>query len=120
MKAPVRCAQAIRARRRAINDAFRNSSGSSIVKGQAEYYELVSRLVRGQTLLGKVLHDVRVALDYLTTRPEVDPSRIGFIGHSYGGRMAISASAFDGRIRAAVSNCGCVNYRNSLTRDAGI
>jgi dienelactone hydrolase len=92
----------------------------SAIEGQAEYYELASRLVRGQTLLGKVLHDVRVALDYLATRPEVDPSRIGFIGHSYGGRMAIWASAFDERIRATVSNCGCVNYRNSLTRDAGI
>src|SRR5215469_15211800 len=34
--------------------------------------------------------------------------------------MAIWASAFDERIRAAVSNCGCVNYWNSLTRDAGI
>jgi dienelactone hydrolase len=92
----------------------------SAIGGQAEYYELASRLVRGQTLLGKVLHDVRIALDYLATRPEVDPSRIGFIGHSYGGRMAIWASAFDERIRASVSNCGCVNYRNSLTRDAGI
>ena len=92
----------------------------SAIAGQAEYRELASRLVRGQTLLGKVLHDVRIALDYLATRPEVDPSRIGFIGHSYGGRMAIWASAFDERIRASVSNCGCVNYRNSLTRDAGI
>jgi dienelactone hydrolase len=92
----------------------------SAIGGQAEYYELASRLVRGQTLLRKVLHDVRVAFDYLATRPEVDPSRIGFIGHSYGGRMAIWASVFDKRIRAAVSNCGCVNYRDSLTRDAGI
>jgi len=88
--------------------------------GQAEYYELASRLVRGQTLLGKVLHDVRVALDYLTTRREVDKHRMGFIGHSYGGRMAIWAAAIDKRIRAAASNCGCVNYKNSLTRDAGI
>jgi dienelactone hydrolase len=92
----------------------------SAIEGRAEYYELASRLVRGQTLLGKVLHDVRVALDYLAIRPEVDPSRIGFIGHSYGGRMAVWATAFDERIRAAVANCGCVNYRNSLTRDAGI
>jgi len=30
--------------------------------------------------------------------------------------MAIWASAFAERIRAAVSNCGCVNYWNSLTR----
>jgi len=34
--------------------------------------------------------------------------------------MAIWASAFDERIRAAVSNCGCVNYRDSLMPDAGI
>lgn len=99
--------------------AFEERNWSAIA-GETEYYELASRLVRGQTLLGKVLHDVRVALDYLGARPEVDLNRIGFIGHSYGGRMAIWASAFDERIRAAVSNCGCVNYRDSLTRDAGI
>src|ERR1035438_6732562 len=34
--------------------------------------------------------------------------------------MAIWATAFDERIKAAVSNCGCVNYRNSLTPEAGI
>jgi dienelactone hydrolase len=88
--------------------------------GRAEYYELASRLVHGRTLLAKVLHDATVALDYLTTRPEVDRRRLGFIGHSYGGRMGIWAAALDDRIKAAVSNCGCVNYKNSLTRDAGI
>src|SRR5215469_7436645 len=54
--------------------------------GYAEYYELATRLVRGRTLLSKCLHDVSVALDYLVARPEVDPLRIGFIGHSYGGK----------------------------------
>jgi dienelactone hydrolase len=99
--------------------AFEERNWSDL-PGKAEYYELASRLVRGQTLLAKVLHDVRVALDYLAARPEVDLDRIGFIGHSYGGRMAIWTAAIDPRIRASVSNCGCVNYRNSLTRDAGI
>lgn len=84
------------------------------------YYELATRLVQGRTLLAKVLHDVSVGIDYLETVSEVDPQRIGFIGHSYGGRMAIWAPAFDRRIRASVSNCGCVNYKNSLHRDAGI
>jgi dienelactone hydrolase len=97
--------------------AFEERNWSEL-PGRAEYYELASRLVRGQTLLGKVLHDVRV--DYLTMRQEVDKGRIGFLGHSYGGRMAIWATAVDERIRAAVSNCGCVNYKNSLTHDAGI
>ena len=88
--------------------------------GYAEYYELATRLVQGRTLLAKCLHDVSVALDYLVARPEVDPLRIGFIGHSYGGKMAIWASAIDNRIRASVSNCGCVSYKQSLVRDTGV
>jgi hypothetical protein len=88
--------------------------------GDAEYYELATRLVQGRTLLAKCLHDVSVALNYLETRPEVDPLRIGFIGHSYGGRMAIWAPAIDHRIQASVSNCGCVNYKQSFTHDTGV
>jgi dienelactone hydrolase len=88
--------------------------------GYAEYYELATRLVQGRTLLSKCLHDVSVALDYLVARPEVDPLRIGFIGHSYGGKMAIWAPALDNRIRASVSNCGCVSYKQSLVRDTGV
>ena len=81
---------------------------------------LATRLVQGRTLLSKCLHDISVALDYLATRPEVDPQRIGFIGHSYGGRMAIWAPAIDDRILASVSNCGCVNYKQSFTHDTGV
>lgn len=88
--------------------------------GEAEYFELATRLVQGRTLLAKCLHDVSVGLDYLLTRPEVDPARIGFIGHSYGGRMAIWVPAMDQRIRASVSNCGCVNYKQSFTHDTGV
>ena len=88
--------------------------------GHAAYFELATRLVTGRTLLAKALHDVFSGLDYLQTRPEVDAARLGFIGHSYGGRMAIWAAALDERIVASVSNCGCVNYRDSLDRDLGI
>lgn len=88
--------------------------------GKAEYFELATRLVQGNTLMAKVLHDVMVGLDYLQTRPEVDSERIGFIGHSYGGRMALWVPSFDNRIKVSVSNCGCVDYRNSLTHDTGI
>jgi len=87
---------------------------------KVEYFELATRLVKSQTLLAKVLHDVSVGLDYLESRPEVDKEKMGFIGHSYGGRMAIWVPALDKRIKVSVSNCGCVNYKNSLTRDTGI
>jgi dienelactone hydrolase len=88
--------------------------------GRAEYFELATRLVQGRTLMAKVLHDVSVGLDYLASLPIVDAARLGFIGHSYGGRMALWAPAFDHRIVASVSNCGCIPYRSSLSRETGI
>lgn len=88
--------------------------------GRAEHLEMTFRIVRGQTLLAKVLHDISVGIDFLCSLDFVDAERIGFIGHSYGGRMAIWAPAFDNRIRASASNCGCVNYKDSLHREVGI
>jgi len=101
----------------AIGFEERNWSGGSF---QTSYYELTSRLVTGRTLLAKVLHDASVGLDYLESREDVDRERMGFIGHSYGGRMALWVPAFDKRVKASVSHCGCVNYKDSLNRDAGI
>jgi dienelactone hydrolase len=74
--------------------------------------ELHTRLIRGQTLLGKVLHDVSLGIDVLQSLPGVAAGRIGFIGHSYGGRMALFAPVFDRRIKASVCSCGSVNYRD--------
>jgi hypothetical protein len=34
--------------------------------------------------------------------------------------MAIWSPAFDRRIKVSVSNCGCVNYKDSFSREAGI
>lgn len=100
--------------------AFEERNWTEDKSGRAEYFELSTRLVRGHTLLAKVLHDVSVGIDYLENRPEVDKSKIGFIGHSYGGRMAIWSPVFDKRIKVSVSNCGCVNYKDSLSRETGI
>jgi dienelactone hydrolase len=83
------------------------------------WFELSSRLVVGRTLLATCLQEISLALDYVTSLPQVDPARIGFIGHSYGGRAAMWAPAWDERIRASVSNCGCIPYRDSFARDAG-
>ena len=46
------------------------------------------------------------AVDLLESLPEVDADRIGAVGHSLGGHNALFVAAFDGRIRAVVSNCG--------------
>ncbi len=46
------------------------------------------------------------AVDVLETLPQVDPNRIGCIGHSLGGHNTLFTAAFDGRIRAVVTSCG--------------
>ena len=82
-----------------------------------EYYELVTRLINGKTLLEKVLSDVSAGINYLASREEVDIDKIGFIGHSYGGRMAVWSPVYDRRIKVSVSNCFCKNLKNSIPKN---
>jgi dienelactone hydrolase len=74
--------------------------------GEYERYEAMYRITEGKSLQGKYVWDARRALDYLETRPEVDASRLGMIGHSLGGQETLFTTAIDTRIRAAVSSCG--------------
>ena len=48
-------------------------------------------------------NDVRGAVHYLLTRPEVNPDRIGLIGHSMGGVAVLRAAARLPQIKAIVS-----------------
>jgi dienelactone hydrolase len=47
--------------------------------------------------------DIAAGTAFLTSRPEVDPGRIGVVGFSMGGEEAIGAAAADSRIRAVVA-----------------
>ncbi|HEY2784779.1 MAG TPA: alpha/beta fold hydrolase, partial [Fimbriiglobus sp.] len=51
------------------------------------------------------------AVDLLQSLPEVDPDRIGAIGHSLGGHTAMFSAAFDERIKVVVSSCGFCSFR---------
>lgn len=46
------------------------------------------------------------AVDLLETLREVDPDRIGCIGHSLGGHNSLFTAVFDQRIRAVITSCG--------------
>ena len=47
--------------------------------------------------------DIRNAVTYLETRPEIDAQRIGLFGVSFGGALGVEAAARDQRIRAVVT-----------------
>lgn len=52
------------------------------------------------------IDDIRNAISFLETRPEVDPNRIGLWGTSFGGANAPYAAGVDTRIKAAVGQVG--------------
>jgi putative membrane-bound dehydrogenase-like protein len=52
------------------------------------------------------------AVDLLVARPEVDPARIGAIGHSLGGHNAMFLGMFDERIKVIVSSCGWTPFHH--------
>ena len=56
----------------------------------------------GYTLLAQNIWDGMRAVDILAARPEVDPSRIGVIGLSYGGTMTMHLAINDPRLKVAV------------------
>ena len=49
------------------------------------------------------------AIDYLETRPDVDATRVGLMGVSFGGQFAVRAAAFEPRLKAVIENCGAYN-----------
>ncbi|HEX6987645.1 MAG TPA: alpha/beta fold hydrolase, partial [Planctomycetaceae bacterium] len=58
----------------------------------------------------KAVYDNVRAVDLLCSLPEVDPERIGAIGHSLGGHTAIFTALYEPRIKAVVSNCGFTRF----------
>jgi len=75
-------------------------------------------LWRGQVLWGMMVYDHLRALDYLLTRPEVDPQRIATLGMSMGSTMAWWLGALDERIKVTVDiNC-LTDFQALLARKA--
>jgi hypothetical protein len=53
--------------------------------------------------MAKMVHDVQREVAYLSTRPEVDRERVGFIGFSLSAKTALYVSAFAPEIKATIA-----------------
>lgn len=66
-------------------------------------------------------YDAIRGLDYLLSRPEVDPARIGITGNSGGGTMTTFTQALDERFTMAAASCYVTswqrNFENELPAD---
>lgn len=58
---------------------------------------------RGEIVPEREVDDIRTALSYLESRPEVDGDRLWLFGVSFGGGVAVQAAALDRRVRCCVA-----------------
>lgn len=98
-----------------------------LIPGTDEYIQAFNKFANGhETLVAKTIftsgttwpgilfHGDRVALDYLLSRPEVDPQRVGCIGLSIGGFRSAHLSGLDSRVKAAVVTGWMTTYESLL------
>jgi hypothetical protein len=76
-------------------------------------------LWQGQVLYGMMLFDEFRALDYLVSRPEVDPHRLGVLGMSMGATKAWWLAALDPRVSVCMDVC-CLTDFEELIRTNGL
>jgi cephalosporin-C deacetylase-like acetyl esterase len=71
-------------------------------------------LLTGTHVAQYTIWDAMRALDYLLSRPEVDPKRVGCTGNSGGGTHTAYLSALDDRIQVAAPSCYITSWRRML------
>ncbi|NHE58243.1 alpha/beta hydrolase family protein [Cyclobacterium plantarum] len=77
-------------------------------------YPGAQAFVAGTSQAKYMIWDGIRAMDYLISRPEVDPVRIGITGRSGGGTQAAYIAAFDSRIYASAPENYITNFRRLL------
>jgi dienelactone hydrolase len=91
----------------------RSSKGT----GTADYYPAIAQAFadgKSHPWLYDTVYDVMRLIDYLQTRSDVDPKRIGLMGFSKGGMETYLASAADPRIAVSIPCIGVQSYRYGL------
>lgn len=78
--------------------------------GDSAGYDFDSDRYASGTMKG-IFNHMR-CVDLLRERAEVDPERIGVIGHSLGGHNAMFVGVFDERLKVIVSSCGWTPFHD--------
>jgi len=84
-----------------------------------QYYSLPER---ERDMTAEAITDLRRGIDLLVARPDVDPTRIGFVGHSWGASLGVVLAAVDPRPSALILLSGRPSWTGFLagTRIASI
>lgn len=71
-------------------------------------------LLLGETMVGWRTYDVMRTVDWIETRKELDPARVGLMGISGGGTVTSFAAALEPRIKAAMISGYLNTFRDSI------
>ena len=78
--------------------------------GELERYLFLKYVVAGKCLAWKNILDMRRAVDYLASRPDVCGDRLGCYGHSMGSTHTWLVGPWELRLKASVGNCCLPTY----------
>ena len=83
-------------------------------RGRTESEIFKQMLWSGQVLWGMMVYDSLRAIEYLTTRDDLDAKRIGTLGLSMGATMAWWTAALEPRIRVCVDLCCMTDFQSLI------
>ena len=84
------------------------------------FNEMCYRIIKGESLMKKVLSDAINGITLLSGLSFVDKKRIGTLGHSYGGNTVLFLSAIDERIAYGCASGSACTYENRMSNNVGI
>jgi len=84
------------------------------------YNEMCYRILKGSSLMKKVIDDAKIGINLLKGHEKVDKHRIGVLGHSYGGNTVIFQAAINEDIAFACSSGAACTYKNKMDYGTGI
>ena len=84
------------------------------------FNEMAYRLVSGQLLATAVLGDAACGLSALLADERIEGSKLGAMGHSYGGYLTILLAALDERVKFACASASGCSYERRMRDRSGI
>jgi len=87
-----------------------DKNGSAIHTGRGHTMVGIGSILLGRNTARFEIWDCMRGVDYLQSRPEIDPRRIGCMGNSGGGTQTAYLTALDDRIAASSPSCYVTDY----------
>ncbi len=84
---------------------FESRQDDSLKGGDFERFEFLRYVVAGKSMAWKNILDMRRAVDFIVSRPEVDSERLGCYGHSMGSTHTWLLGPWEPRLKCLVGNC---------------